>query len=108
VHRAALFNHFLHAFQTNGLAMISEFDWELFSKEYSAGSGKGIAAEIAFSNSSQDKLQGSLEATPMTNGDLDRSLDDSNDDLQSREPYVKTDPEVNCTGARCYCIRILV
>jgi ubiquitin carboxyl-terminal hydrolase 48 len=74
--------------------MISESDWELFSEEWSARAGKSIAAEIAFSKSPQDKLQGSSEETPIMDGDLDRSLDDANDDLQSREPYLKTDPEV--------------
>jgi ubiquitin carboxyl-terminal hydrolase 48 len=28
-------------------------------------------------------------------GDLDQSLDDTNDDFGAREPYVRTDPEVN-------------
>ena len=28
-------------------------------------------------------------------GDLDQSLDGANDDVGGREPYVRTDPEVN-------------
>ncbi|TVU15183.1 hypothetical protein EJB05_38690 [Eragrostis curvula] len=90
---------------TDGLTMISESDWELFSEEWSATPGKGISAEVAFRKSPQDKLQGSSEATPRTNGDLDQSHDDANDDLQAREPYVKTDPEVceECIGERESC-----
>jgi ubiquitin carboxyl-terminal hydrolase 48 len=82
-------------FQTDGLTIIPEYDWKLFSEEWSATPGKGISAEIAFSKSSQDKLHGSSEAVPITDGNLGQSLDDTNDDLGAREPYIRTDPEVN-------------
>nr|CAB3465912.1 unnamed protein product [Digitaria exilis] len=78
----------------DGLTMIPEYDWKLFSEEWNATPDKGISAEIAFSKSSQDKLSGSSEANPIMDGDLDQSLDDANDDLGDREPYVITDPEI--------------
>ncbi|KAL6645465.1 hypothetical protein ACP70R_017073 [Stipagrostis hirtigluma subsp. patula] len=90
--------------KTDGLTMIPESDWKLFSEEWSATPGKGLSAEIAFTESSQDKLHGSSEAMPITDGDLDQSLDDTNDD-GAREPYIKTDPEVceECIGERESC-----
>ncbi|KAF8644170.1 hypothetical protein HU200_066546 [Digitaria exilis] len=89
----------------DGLTMIPEYDWKLFSEEWNATPDKGISAEIAFSKSSQDKLSGSSEAMPIMDGDLDQSLDDANDDLGDREPYVITDPEVceECIGERESC-----
>ncbi|ONM54376.1 UBP26 [Zea mays] len=81
------------ASNTDGLTIIPEYDWKLFSEEWSATPGKGISAEIAFSKSSQDKLHGSSEAVPITDGNLGQSLDDTNDDLGAREPYIRTDPE---------------
>jgi ubiquitin carboxyl-terminal hydrolase 48 len=77
------------------LTVIPEYDWKLFSEEWSARPEKGISAEIAFSKSSQDKLHGPSEATPIVDGDRGKSLDDTNDDLGAREPYIRTDPEVN-------------
>ncbi|CAO2169267.1 unnamed protein product [Urochloa humidicola] len=90
---------------TDGLTIIPEYDWKLFSEEWSATPEKGISAEIAFSKSSQDKLPGSSEAMPIMNGDLDQSLDDADDDLGAREPYVRTVPEVceDCIGERESC-----
>ncbi|XP_062216540.1 ubiquitin carboxyl-terminal hydrolase 26-like isoform X2 [Phragmites australis] len=78
---------------TDGSTMIPESDWKLFSEEWSVTPGKGIYAEIAFSKSSRDKLHGSSEAIPNMDEDLDQSLDDANDDLGARKPYVKTNPE---------------
>ncbi|ONM54365.1 UBP26 isoform X1 [Zea mays] len=93
------------ASNTDGLTIIPEYDWKLFSEEWSATPGKGISAEIAFSKSSQDKLHGSSEAVPITDGNLGQSLDDTNDDLGAREPYIRTDPEVceECIGERESC-----
>ncbi|CAN6229529.1 unnamed protein product [Urochloa humidicola] len=90
---------------TDGLTIIPEYDWKLFSEEWSATPGKGISAEIAFSKSSHDKLPRSSEAMPIMNGDLDQSLDDADDDLGAREPYVRTVPEVceDCIGERESC-----
>jgi len=85
---------------TDGLTIIPEYDWKLFSEEWSATPEKGLSAEIAFSKSSQDKLPGASEATPTMDGDLDQSLDGPNDDVGGREPYVRTDPEVNYSCSR--------
>ena len=84
--------------------MIPEYDWKLFSEEWSATPGKKyIYAEIDFSKNIQDKLHMASEAMPIMDGKLDQSLDDANDDLRAREPYLKTDPEVSkllgCTMA---------
>ncbi|XP_066355469.1 ubiquitin carboxyl-terminal hydrolase 26-like isoform X2 [Miscanthus floridulus] len=90
---------------TVGLTVIPEYDWKLFSEEWSARPEKGISAEIAFSKSSQEKLHGPSEATPIVDGDRGKSLDDTNDDLGAREPYIRTDPEVceECIGERESC-----
>lgn len=32
---------------------------------------------------------------PIVDGDRGKSLDDTHDDLGAREPYIRTDPEVN-------------
>ncbi|ONL94892.1 Ubiquitin carboxyl-terminal hydrolase 26 [Zea mays] len=79
----------------DGLTIIPEYDWKLFSEEWSATPGKGISAEIAFSKDAQDKVHGSSEAMPITDGNLDQSLYGANDDFGAREPYVRTDPEVS-------------
>ncbi|KAG2554119.1 uncharacterized protein LOC120648235 [Panicum virgatum] len=78
---------------SDGLTVIPEYDWKLFSEEWSATPGKSIYAEIAFSKNIQDKLHMASEAMPIMDGKLDQSLDDANDDLRAREPYLKTDPE---------------
>ncbi|KAG0520852.1 hypothetical protein BDA96_08G109700 [Sorghum bicolor] len=90
---------------TDGLTVIPEYDWKLFSEEWSARPEKGISAEIAFSKSSQDKLHGPSEATAIVDGDRGKSLDDTNDDLGASEPYIRTDPEVceECIGERESC-----
>ncbi|XP_006649541.2 ubiquitin carboxyl-terminal hydrolase 26 isoform X1 [Oryza brachyantha] len=92
------------ASNTDGLTMISEPDWILFSEEWNVAHGKGICAEIVLSKSSQDNLQSS-EAIPILDGDLDQSLNDVSNDLGAREPYVKTDPEVceECIGEKESC-----
>jgi len=89
----------------DGLTIIPEYDWKLFSEEWSATPGKGISAEIAFSKDAQDKMHGSSEAMPITDGNLDQSLYGANDDFGAREPYVRTDPEVceECVGERESC-----
>ncbi|TVU48110.1 hypothetical protein EJB05_07733 [Eragrostis curvula] len=89
----------------DGLTMIPESDWKLFSEEWSATPSKGISAEIVFTKSSQDKLLGSSEALPITVEDLEQSSDDANDNLGAREPYFKTYPEVceDCIGERESC-----
>lgn len=90
---------------TDGLTIIPEYDWKLFSEEWSATPEKGISAEIAFSKSSQDKLHGSSEAVLIMDGNLEQSLDDTNDDLGTREPCIRTNPEVceECIGERESC-----
>ena len=82
------------------MTIIPEYDWNLFSEEWSATPEESISAEIAFSKSSQDKLPEASEATPIMDGDLDQSLDGANDDVGDREPYVRTDPEVNYSCSR--------
>jgi ubiquitin carboxyl-terminal hydrolase 48 len=88
------------ASNTDGLTMISESDWILFSEEWNVAHGKGLCAEIVFSKSSQDNLQSS-EAVPILVEDLDQSTNDLSNDLGGREPYVRTDPEVSDESMNC-------
>uniref|UniRef100_A0A0D9VQL9 Ubiquitin carboxyl-terminal hydrolase 26 n=1 Tax=Leersia perrieri TaxID=77586 RepID=A0A0D9VQL9_9ORYZ len=92
------------ASNTDGLTMISESDWILFSEEWNVPHGKGICAEIVFKKCSQDSLKSS-EAMPILVGDQDQSLNDVSSDLGAREPYVRTDPEVceECIGEKESC-----
>ncbi|KAG8073826.1 hypothetical protein GUJ93_ZPchr0006g44257 [Zizania palustris] len=92
------------ASNTDGLTMISEPDWISFSEEWNATHRKGIHAEIVFRKSTQDNLQSS-EAMPILIGDLDQSLNDVSNDLGTREPYIRTDPEVceECIGEKESC-----
>lgn len=80
--------------QMDGLTLISENDWMLFSEDWNVMDGKGISAEIAFRNSSVKKVAGSCEEMPISEEDLSRSVDEANDDLEARRPYIKTYPEV--------------
>ncbi|OAY70810.1 Ubiquitin carboxyl-terminal hydrolase 26 [Ananas comosus] len=90
---------------TDGLTLISENDWMLFSEDWNVMDGKGISAEIAFRNSSVKKVAGSCEEMPISEEDLSRSVDEANDDLEARRPYIKTYPELceDCIGERESC-----
>ncbi|KQK13052.1 ubiquitin carboxyl-terminal hydrolase 26 isoform X2 [Brachypodium distachyon] len=86
--------------KTDGLAIISESDWILFSEEWNITHGNGASAEIICSNSSQDKLHGSSEAMIILDEDPDQSINDANNSLEDSSPYIRTDPEVceECIG----------
>ncbi|XP_026661046.1 ubiquitin carboxyl-terminal hydrolase 26 isoform X2 [Phoenix dactylifera] len=90
---------------TDGLTLIPESDWMLFCEEWNVLEGKGISAEIAFSNSTTNKLSGSCGEMPILEEDLNRSIDDGNDELESKRPFIITHPEVceDCIGERESC-----
>lgn len=90
---------------TDGLAIISESDWQSFSEEWNVAHADGACAEIVFSKSSQDKPHESSEAMVILEKDPDQSINGANDDWEDCRPYVRTDPEVceECIGERESC-----
>ncbi|XP_073011586.1 ubiquitin carboxyl-terminal hydrolase 26 [Typha latifolia] len=90
---------------TDGLTLISEADWTLFSEEWNATEGKGISAEIAFSDSCKSDLSGCCKEIPILDEDLKHSVEEPTDDLESRRPYIRTYPELceDCIGERDSC-----
>ena len=87
--------NYILGFQTDGLAIISESDWQSFSEEWNVAHADGACAEIVFSKSSEDKPHESSEAMVILDKDPDQSINGANDDLEDCRPYVRTDPEVN-------------
>lgn len=83
----------IFGFQTDGLTIIAESDWKLFCEEWGGVEGKGISAKIEFSNAVENDL-GSCEGMPIMEEHLS-SLDEPNDELESRRPVIRTYPEAN-------------
>lgn len=67
----------------------------LLCEEWNVFEGKGVSAEIAFSSSTTNKLFGSCEEMAILEEDLSRSIEDANDELEAKRPYIVTHPEVN-------------
>ncbi|XP_077253161.1 ubiquitin carboxyl-terminal hydrolase 26-like isoform X2 [Tasmannia lanceolata] len=78
---------------TDGLTIITESDWKCFCEEWKVPEGKGIYAEIYYSCTA-NKLAGSCEEMPLLESQLDPSVDEVNGELESKEPIIKTNPEV--------------
>lgn len=66
----------------------------LFCEEWNVLEGKGISAKIAFSSGTTNKLAGSFEEMPILEEDLSRSIEDANDELEAKRPFIITHPEV--------------
>ncbi|KAJ0987329.1 hypothetical protein J5N97_005685 [Dioscorea zingiberensis] len=90
---------------TDGLTIIPESDWKLFCEEWNLPEAKGICAEIALTNSSSGGLSGSCKEMPISDEDLKCSIDEANDDLEARKPFIRTIPEIceSCIGERESC-----
>lgn len=88
---------------TDGLTIIAESDWKLFCEEWGGVEGKGISAKIEFSNAVENDL-GSCEGMPIMEEHLS-SLDEPNDELESRRPVIRTYPEIceDCIGEKESC-----
>ncbi|XP_077224086.1 ubiquitin carboxyl-terminal hydrolase 26-like isoform X2 [Tasmannia lanceolata] len=86
---------------TDGLTIITESDWKCFCEEWKVPEGKGIYAEIYYSGTT-NKLIGSSEEMLLLESDLDPSVDEVNGELESKQPIIKTNPEIcdDCIGER--------
>lgn len=92
--------------QTDGLTIILKSDWVLFCEEWSVPESKGISCEIVFTSPSQDENNnnnninkekpsvGPCEDEPISVEDTD-NMDEPNNNLVVRRPYIKTQPEVH-------------
>ncbi|GAB4837638.1 Ubiquitin carboxyl-terminal hydrolase 26 [Ancistrocladus abbreviatus] len=87
---------------TDGLTIISENDWKVFCEEWGGNLEKGVTAEITFSNSGEINHVGSFQELPITE---DQMNDEVNNQLEARQPFIKTSPEIceDCIGERESC-----
>ncbi|KNA18641.1 hypothetical protein SOVF_068810 isoform A [Spinacia oleracea] len=83
---------------TEGLTMVSESDWKHFCEEWDGREESGILAEIYFKNSAE----GFCQDMPITEEHMD---EDKSNELESREPVIKTSPEIceECIGEKESC-----
>ncbi|PIA50461.1 hypothetical protein AQUCO_01300891v1 [Aquilegia coerulea] len=86
----------------DGFTIITESDWKFFCDDWEGTEWDGISAEIEFSNLGASKVIGSCEDMPISEAHLGSSKDEVNDELESREPIIKTVPEVceECVGEK--------
>ncbi|XP_015885340.2 ubiquitin carboxyl-terminal hydrolase 26 isoform X2 [Ziziphus jujuba] len=86
---------------TDGLTIITEFDWKCFCEEWDGVEDKGISAEIEFSNTGGSNFVGSSEDIPISEEDMG-ALDEVNNEAESRQLHIRTCPEVceDCIGER--------
>ncbi|KAH9608215.1 hypothetical protein KSS87_000009 [Heliosperma pusillum] len=87
---------------TDGLTIISENDWKNFCEEWGGREDTSIQAEVEFKNLAENHVVGSCQAMSITEENLNT---DENNELESREPVIKTSPEVceTCIGERESC-----
>ncbi|KAI3972309.1 hypothetical protein MKX01_017913 [Papaver californicum] len=83
---------------TNGLTLISENDWKFFCEDWQIANSKGVSAEIEFSSGDVKKVVGSCEEAPIS----EANLDPSNDEVEPRQPTIRTYPMMceECIGER--------
>ncbi|XP_021744441.1 ubiquitin carboxyl-terminal hydrolase 26-like isoform X1 [Chenopodium quinoa] len=83
---------------TEGLLMVSESDWRHFCEEWDGKEERGILAEIEFKN----LAEGLCQEMPITEEHMN---EDQGDEFESREPVIKTSPEVceECIGEKESC-----
>ncbi|XP_074286808.1 ubiquitin carboxyl-terminal hydrolase 26 isoform X2 [Silene latifolia] len=89
--------------QMNGLMIITENDWKNFCKEWGGREETGLKAEIEFRHLGDRNVVGSCQDMPIT---VENINTDENIELESREPVIKTTPEVceDCIGERESCM----
>ncbi|XP_026390990.1 ubiquitin carboxyl-terminal hydrolase 26-like isoform X1 [Papaver somniferum] len=91
-----------HIFQkpytTDGLTLISENDWKFFCEDWQGANSKCVSAEFEFSGADAKKLIGSSEEVPIS----EAKLNASNDEVEPRQPTIKTYPTIceECIGER--------
>ncbi|OVA08284.1 Ubiquitin carboxyl-terminal hydrolases family 2 [Macleaya cordata] len=87
---------------TDGLTIITENDWKFFCEEWQGTDWKGLSAEIEFTSCGMSKLVGSCEEMPISDVHLIPSNDEANDEVESRQPTIKTYPMIceECIGER--------
>ncbi|KAI3852486.1 hypothetical protein MKW98_009187 [Papaver atlanticum] len=83
---------------TDGLTLISENDWKFFCEDWQVANSKCVSAEIEFSNGDVKKLVVSSEEMPIS----EANLNPSNDEVEPRQPTIKTYPMIceECIGER--------
>ncbi|KAI3916826.1 hypothetical protein MKW98_001407 [Papaver atlanticum] len=83
---------------TDGLTLISENDWKFFCEDWRVANSKCVSAEIEFSNGDVKKLVGSSEEMAIS----EANLNPSNDEVEPRQPIIKTYPMIceECIGER--------
>ncbi|KAK6923666.1 Peptidase C19, ubiquitin carboxyl-terminal hydrolase [Dillenia turbinata] len=82
---------------TDGLTLVTENDWKSFCEEWGGSREKCISAEIEYGRCSMNGSAGSFKEVPNTVEQLSAN-DDANDELESRQPIIKTCPE---SAQRC-------
>ncbi|KAK6923663.1 Peptidase C19, ubiquitin carboxyl-terminal hydrolase, partial [Dillenia turbinata] len=89
---------------TDGLTLVTENDWKSFCEEWGGSREKCISAEIEYGRCSMNGSAGSFKEVPNTVEQLSAN-DDANDELESRQPIIKTCPEMceDCIGERESC-----
>lgn len=86
---------------TDGLTIITKDDWKLFCEEWGGTEEKCISANIEYCNGVTNSLSVSCEEIPISVEHL-RAHDEADDENDSRQPVVKTCPEIceDCIGER--------
>ncbi|KAK9289140.1 hypothetical protein L1049_017613 [Liquidambar formosana] len=89
---------------TDGLTIITKDDWKIFCEEWGGKEEEGILAEIEFTSCAVNNLAGSCEEMPISDEHLSPH-DEANDEIESRQPVIKTSPEIceDCIGERESC-----
>ncbi|KAJ0100234.1 hypothetical protein Patl1_19749 [Pistacia atlantica] len=89
---------------TDGLTIVTENDWKCFCEDWGGIQEKGISAKVEFSNNAGNTLVGSCKEVPICQ-DTFSPHDEENNEIESRRPVVRTNPEIceDCIGERESC-----
>ncbi|KAI9156221.1 hypothetical protein LWI28_002457 [Acer negundo] len=89
---------------TDGLTIVTENDWKCFCEEWGGIEEKGISAIVEFGNNAGNNLAGPCEEMPICE-ESSNSRDEENNEIESRQPVVRTFPEIceYCIGEKESC-----
>ena len=73
------------------MTIISENDWKCFCEEWGGIENRGILAEIQLRDTMEKNNVGSCQAMPVTEDRMDNAI---NNEDESKEPVIKSFPEV--------------
>ncbi|KAL8158829.1 hypothetical protein V2J09_000366, partial [Rumex salicifolius] len=87
---------------TDGMTIVTENDWKIFCEEWGGMFEQGIVAEIEYNNMMDIDQAGSCQEVPVN---VDQTNDEATDEVESREPIIRTSPKVceECIGERESC-----